>query len=129
MINQEVAGTLKFYFTNEYENTTSTKQLARGLADIFSSQLELGQAEMQSKLLKDAEIKSLQAQVNPHFFFNAINTISALVRIDSEKARKLLLQLSQFFDQICKELEITPLLWKRIATSRGLFGIRTSTLP
>ena len=97
MINQEVAGTLKFYFTNEYENTTSTKQLARGLADIFSSQLELGQAEMQSKLLKDAEIKSLQAQVNPHFFFNAINTISALVRIDSEKARKLLLQLSQFF--------------------------------
>ena len=129
MINQEVAGTLKFYFTNEYENTTSTKQLARGLADIFSSQLELGQAEMQSKLLKDAEIKSLQAQVNPHFFFNAINTISALVRIDSEKARKLLLQLSQFLDQICKELEITPLLWKRIATSRGLFGIRTSTLP
>ena len=98
MINQEVAGTLKFYFTNEYENTTSTKQLARGLADIFSSQLELGQAEMQSKLLKDAEIKSLQAQVNPHFFFNAINTISALVRIDSEKARKLLLQLSQFFE-------------------------------
>ena len=97
MINQEVAGTLKFYFTNEYDNTTSTKQLARGLADIFSSQLELGQAEMQSKLLKDAEIKSLQAQVNPHFFFNAINTISALVRIDSEKARKLLLQLSQFF--------------------------------
>ena len=84
---------------------------------------------MQSKLLKDAEIKSLQAQVNPHFFFNAINTISALVRIDSEKARKLLLQLSQFLDQICKELEITPLLWKRIATSRGLFGIRTSTLP
>ena len=31
------------------------------------------------------------------FSFNAINTISALVRIDSEKARKLLLQLSQFF--------------------------------
>ena len=55
MINQEVAGTLKFYFTNEYENTTSTKQLARGLADIFSSQLELGQAEMQSKLLKDVK--------------------------------------------------------------------------
>ena len=52
---------------------------------------------MQSKLLKDAEIKSLQAQVNPHSSFNSINTISALVRIDSEKARKLLLQLSQFF--------------------------------
>lgn len=97
MIQNEVAGTLKFYFTEENNITHSTKQLARGLADIFSSQLELGQAETQSKLLRDAEIKSLQAQVNPHFFFNAINTISALVRIDSEKARKLLLQLSQFF--------------------------------
>lgn len=39
----------------------------------------------------------MQAQVNPHFFFNAINTISALIRVDSEKARKLLIQLSQFF--------------------------------
>ncbi|WP_186318575.1 histidine kinase, partial [Dermacoccus nishinomiyaensis] len=76
---------------------TSDKQMASGLAEIFSSQIELGQAEMQSALLRDAEIKSLQAQVNPHFFFNAINTISAMIRINSEKARDLLLQLSQFF--------------------------------
>ena len=47
--------------------------------------------------MQDAEIKSLQAQVNPHFFFNAINTVSALIRVDSEKARKLLIQLSNFF--------------------------------
>lgn len=95
--HQEVVGTLKFYFTDHNNISTSNKQLARGLAEIFSSQLELGEAEMQGQLLRDAEIKSLQAQVNPHFFFNAINTISALVRIDSEKARRLLLQLSQFF--------------------------------
>lgn len=43
------------------------RQLAEGLANIFSSQIELGEAETQSKLLKDAEIKSLQAQVSPHF--------------------------------------------------------------
>lgn len=96
-IQDKVIGTLKLYFTDAHRLTFVEKQLATGLANIFSSQLELGQAEAQSKLLKDAEIKSLQAQVNPHFFFNAINTISAMVRIDSEKARKLLLQLSQFF--------------------------------
>lgn len=96
-IGKDIAGTLKFYFTDKNDVTYSIKQLAKGLAEIFSSQLQLGHAETQSKLLRDAEIKSLQAQVNPHFFFNAINTISALVRIDSEKARKLLLQLSQFF--------------------------------
>ena len=96
-MKNDVVGTLKLYFTNKYDVNVSDKQLATGLAEIFSSQLELGQAEAQSALIRDAEIKSLQAQVNPHFFFNAINTISALVRIDSEKARELLLQLSQFF--------------------------------
>ncbi|MBI5974426.1 sensor histidine kinase [Staphylococcus canis] len=92
-----VIGTLKLYFTNPNDLTFVERQLAEGLAKIFCSQIELGEAETQSKLLKDAEIKSLQAQVNPHFFFNAINTISALVRIDSEKARELLLELSHFF--------------------------------
>ncbi|KMR76718.1 histidine kinase, partial [Staphylococcus aureus] len=59
--------------------------------------IELGEADTQSKFLKDAEIKSLQAQVSPHFFFNSINTISALVRINSENARALRLELSYFF--------------------------------
>lgn len=44
------------------------EELAEGLAKIFSTQLELGEAELQSKLLQDAEIKALQAQINPHFF-------------------------------------------------------------
>lgn len=96
-INNDVIGTLKFYFTDNRDMTYVERRLAEGLGEIFSSQLELGRAETQSKLLKDAEIKSLQAQVNPHFFFNAINTISALVRVDSEKSRELLLSLSQFF--------------------------------
>ena len=96
-VNEEVVGTLKLYFTDSKKLTYVERRLAEGLADIFSSQIELGEIEMQSKLLKDAEIKSLQAQVNPHFFFNAMNTISALIRVDSEKARELLLNLSNFF--------------------------------
>lgn len=90
-------GTLKLYFVNAEELTFVERQLAEGLGNIFSSQIELGEAEVHARLLQDAEIKSLQAQVNPHFFFNAINTVSALIRVDSEKARKLLLRLSQFF--------------------------------
>ncbi|STP99116.1 sensor histidine kinase, lytK [Enterococcus faecalis] len=95
--HQQIVGTLKMYFTDPAQLTHVEEQLAEGLGTIFSSQIELGEAEVQSKLLKEAEIKSLQAQVNPHFFFNAINTISALMRKDSEKARKLLLQLSKYF--------------------------------
>ena len=66
------------------------QELAEGLANLFSTQLELATAEQQTKLLKDAEIKALQAQIHPHFLFNSINTISALCRTDVEKARKLL---------------------------------------
>ena len=69
----------------------------RGSVTSSPSQIEFGEIELQSKLLQDAEIKSLQAQVNPHFFFNAINTVSALIRVDSEQARRLLIQLSNFF--------------------------------
>lgn len=90
-------GTLKLYFTDADDLTFVERQLAEGLGNIFSSQIELGEVEEEGRLLQDAEIKSLQAQVNPHFFFNAINTISALIRVDSEQARKLLLRLSQFF--------------------------------
>lgn len=96
-VHNEVTGTLKLYFTDSNKLTYVERRLAEGLANIFSSQIELGEIETQSKLLKDAEIKSLQAQVNPHFFFNAMNTISALIRVDSEKARELLLNLSNFF--------------------------------
>jgi Putative regulator of cell autolysis len=97
LVKGDVVGTLKMYFTDSKSLTHVEEQLAEGLATIFSSQIELGQNEIQAKLLQEAEIKSLQAQVNPHFFFNAINTISVLIRKDSEKARKLLLQLSNYF--------------------------------
>lgn len=96
-VRNEVRGTLKFYFTDQQNLTYVERQLAEGLGKIFSSQLEFGELDTQKRLLQDAEIKSLQAQVNPHFFFNALNTISALIRIDSEKARELLFQLSAFF--------------------------------
>ena len=95
--HERTIGTLKLYFTKANRLSLVEKELAEGLAKLFSTQLELGEAELQSKLLKDAEIKALQAQVNPHFLFNAINTISALCRTDVEKARKLLIQLSVYF--------------------------------
>lgn len=110
VVDKKVAGTLKMYFTDSSKLTFVEEQLATGLASIFSSQLALGMAEEQSKLVRDAEIKSLQAQVNPHFFFNAINTISALMRTDTRKAHDLLLQLSTYFRtnlQGVRETEIT----------------------
>ena len=96
-VNQQTIGALTMYFTKAERLTAVEENLARGLAEIFSQQLALGIAEEQSKLASDAEIKALQAQINPHFFFNAINTVNALMRTDVAKARTALLQLSTFF--------------------------------
>ena len=51
----------------------------------------------QKRLLAQAEIKLLQAQVNPHFLFNALNTLAAVIRRDPEHARRLVHHLSTFF--------------------------------
>ncbi len=43
------------------------------------------------------EIKLLHAQVNPHFLFNALNTLKAVIRRDSDQAGQLVQYLSTFF--------------------------------
>lgn len=47
-------------------------------------------------LARDAELKALKAQVNPHFLFNSLNSISALTNVDPEKARDMCILLADF---------------------------------
>ena len=49
-----------------------------------------------SILARDAELKALKAQINPHFLFNSLNSISALTSIDSAKAREMCILLADF---------------------------------
>lgn len=95
-IRNKTSGTLKMYFNKPSKLDDVQQQLAEGLASLFSTQFELAEAERQTKLLKDAEIKALQAQIHPHFLFNSLHSISILCRTDALKARKMLLELSSF---------------------------------
>src|SRR5882672_4435704 len=47
-------------------------------------------------LAREAELKALRAQVNPHFLFNSLNSISALVGSDPAAARRMCLLLADF---------------------------------
>jgi len=47
-------------------------------------------------LARDAELKALKAQVNPHFLFNSLNSISALTSVDPRKAREMCILLAEF---------------------------------
>jgi two-component system LytT family sensor kinase len=73
------------------------KSLGEGIARLLSNQLLLSRYHQQQELLTIAELKLIRAQVNPHFLFNALNTIISIIRNDSARARGLLIELSNFF--------------------------------
>lgn len=94
---REVIGALKLYKNIEYGISDVDIILAQGLAKLFSTQLELAEMDYQIKLREKAELKALQSQINPHFLFNAINTIVSFCRIDIDKAKQLLINLGDYF--------------------------------
>ena len=47
-------------------------------------------------LAKESELKALKMQVNPHFLFNSLNSISALTSVDAARAREMCIKLSDF---------------------------------
>ena len=53
----------------------------------------------QVELRQQAELRALQSQINPHFLFNALNTISALCLTDPNRARETILVLASYFRQ------------------------------
>ena len=57
------------------------------------------------KLSKDAELHKLRHQLQPHFLFNSLNSISALTSIDPEKARLMIQNLSDFLRGTLKKEE------------------------
>ena len=58
------------------------------------------QRELQSRALAhEAELQMLRTQINPHFLFNCLNSISALTSIDAAAARGMTIALAQYFRQ------------------------------
>jgi two-component sensor histidine kinase len=47
-------------------------------------------------LARESELKALKAQINPHFLFNSLNSISALATVDGKRARDMCIKLSDF---------------------------------
>jgi LytS/YehU family sensor histidine kinase len=79
---------------------TSGQDLSRFaavLSQLLAMQVELGQMDRQAQLVAEAELNALRAQINPHFLFNALNTIISYSRDDPETTRRLLLRLADLF--------------------------------
>lgn len=95
--NQTVIGTIKLYEAKNRLFSSINRTLGEGIAQLLSAQILAGHYERQKALLIQSEIKLLHAQVNPHFLFNALNTLLAVIRRDQQQAMLLVQYLSTFF--------------------------------
>lgn len=90
-------GTLKFYFSSPHAVNRTQYALVSGFAELISTQLATHELERQDELTARAELRALQAQINPHFLFNTLNTIAALTRTEPARARELLRDFAAFY--------------------------------
>src|SRR5882724_7675389 len=56
--------------------------------------------EEQARLLLNARMEALQNQINPHFLFNTLNSVSSLVRFDPDTARQLIIKLANILRRL-----------------------------
>ena len=67
------------------------------LATAVGRRVEAMRRGEQDSLLRDSEIAALRAQINPHFLFNALNALNAIIPAGATAARKTLLNLADIF--------------------------------
>ena len=62
-------------------------------------------------MLRETELLMLRSQINPHFLFNSLNSVSSLTITDPEKAREMVVKLSEFMRYALsrKEEKVVPL--------------------
>ncbi|MEM6801135.1 MAG: histidine kinase, partial [Bacteroidota bacterium] len=74
----------------------------------FENQLQMLQIQ---KKQKESELKLLQAQLDPHFLFNNLNTLDSLIDRSPEKAKEYIAKLSKLYRYLikAKDQEIMPL--------------------
>ncbi len=61
--------------------------------------------EEQSRLLVEARLAALASQINPHFLFNTLNSVSSLIRTDPNQARAMVVKLSKVLRRLLRKHE------------------------
>ncbi len=69
-----------------------------------NTRLEMNLEQHQQLLLK-ARMDALSAQINPHFLFNTLNTVSSLIRYDPDLARGVVIKLSNILRRLLRKHE------------------------
>lgn len=105
LVQDRAVGTIKFYYRRDLDIDRTQLAIAEGLGSLLSTQLSSYELDRQAELTARAEVKALQAQINPHFLFNTLNTIASFTRTNPTRARDLLREFSLFYRRTLENSE------------------------
>ena len=131
LVDGQVLGTLKLCKQNHEIITPYEAEIVQGIADFLGLLIARRQLQEQKIMLTEAEYRMLKAQVNPHFLFNTLGTVRALIRTNPELARICVKDLSTFLrrslvsgEQLVSLREELEVAYTYIRLEKSRFGDR-----
>lgn len=132
IINNKIDGVIGLELKNAKGVDEYFSEFLSELSSLLSMQMELFELNEKVAVLKDSELKALRAQIEPHFLFNTLNTISSFCRTNPLKARELIIDLSNYFRKSLNKGEFVELdeevemLKSYISIEKARYGDRLS---
>ncbi|MBV9268459.1 MAG: histidine kinase [Acidobacteriaceae bacterium] len=108
-----------FFLLENDKHLTLPKFIMSAATTLFSVSLPIRvwssfraerQLEIQRARLVEARLAALTNQINPHFLFNTLNSVSTLIRIDPERARSMIYRLSSILRRLLRKTDSFVLL-------------------
>jgi two-component system LytT family sensor kinase len=72
---------------------------------VWNSNRNEKKLEQQQLRLNEARLAALSRQINPHFLFNTLNSVTSLIRLDPEQARQVVYKLSNILRRLLRQQE------------------------
>lgn len=133
IVDGEISGALKLYRTFKDRIMPYEIELIQGIATFLSLQLTQQQLQQHRVLLGKMEFNMLKAQVNPHFLFNTLGTVRALISQNPTQARVLVKDLADFLratidrhEEVVTVQQELELVTRYFRIEKARFGSRIS---
>lgn len=129
--NTELEGLIGFKFDSAKQINDYFIEFTRDLSLLLSTQIELYKLNKLAQEANVAKLKALRTQIQPHFLFNALSTISSFCRTNPLQARDLIIELANYFritlkreDDFATIGEEIEFLNSYLAIEKARFGVR-----